>query len=367
MKPNTVKNELPFEVKSHTFFRELHIYRCFAILLIIAAHSWSLTLFFYTDDFSIDPQLKLLHSVTETLFHDGTIIFALISGLLFSLILKNNSWRKFYVSKVKHVFLPYVLMTFIYTLIQWQVTMVGFYEISPDSWLGYLNAVMLNIPLGMGSFHLWYIPILLLLFVATPAINQLVEKKSFVVLGIIALAPVIASRVWPQFSWLTFVYFLGAYSIGIYAGANYQRSLDFIQRHTLFLLMIFLITSGFLIFFYQINFEKIAFVSVIESVFYLQKLALAGVLLNCIYKIEKCVPPWLDKIGNYSFSIYFIHPLLGILFVEWLKEQGMLSNNPWIVVLLGTVVFLYCLLASMLITTIVKKACGKYSRMVVGA
>lgn len=355
------------EKKDRTFHRHLHLYRALAIILIVAAHSWALPIFYYTPDFSLAPRLVLLSSVTETLFHDGTIIFALISGLLFSLVLKARGWKRFYGSKMNYVLLPYIVMTFVYTLIHWKITWVGFFEIKPDNLQGYLLAALHNIPRGLGGFHLWYIPVLLVLYVVTPIINHIVSRQYYLLMGVIILALLFASRVWPQFSWLTVLYFLGPYTIGVIIGAHYKKSLQFIRQHSMCLLMVLSITSVFSVFFYEIEFEYLGFVSIRESIFYLQKLAMAGLLLVAIYYMEKNLPAWLDKIGNYSFPLYFIHPALAILAVKFLKEQGLLSDNPWYVIALGSALLLYVISASMLISLLIKKLTGKYSRMLIGA
>ncbi|WOH37059.1 acyltransferase [Thalassotalea fonticola] len=349
-----------------TFHRHLHIFRALTIILIVAAHSWSTPIFYYTPDFSIEPKLKLLSSVTETLFHDGTIIFALISGLLFSLVLRGKGWHRFYASKIKNVLFPYVIMTFIYTFIHWKVTFIGFYEIKPDTIMGYLTAGLANIPSGLAGFHLWYIPVLLILFIVTPVVSVIINKKSWLLLYLIVFAPFVASRVWPEFSWLSVIYFGGAYTLGVFIGANYEKSLQFIRQRTITLVIIFIVTSLFLVFFYQIDFDKIGFVSILESVFYLQKLAMAGLLLSIVYRVEEHVPKWIDRIGDYSFSIYFIHPVLAITLVELLKSQGYLSNEPFFVIVLGMLILLYCVGISMLISMMIKRLLGKYSRMIIG-
>jgi surface polysaccharide O-acyltransferase-like enzyme len=363
----TMPVNLASEEKNQTFHRHLHLYRALAIILIVAAHSWALAIFYYTPDFSLAPRLVLLSSVTETLFHDGTIIFALISGLLFSLVLKGRGWKRFYGSKFNYVLLPYIVMTFVYTLIHWKLIWVGYFEIEPDTLQGYLLTALHNIPLGLGGFHLWYIPVLLVLYLVTPLINLIVSRQYYVLIGVIILAPLIASRVWPQFSWLTVVYFLGPYTIGVIIGAHYDKALQFIQQHSTSLFIVFFFTTGFSVFFYEIGFEYLGFVSIRESIFYLQKLAMAALLLVAIFHMEKNIPTWVDKIGNYSFALYFIHPALAILAVEFLKKQGLLSDNPWYVIVLGALVLIYVISASMLISVLIKKLTGKYSRMLIGA
>ncbi|WP_448212938.1 acyltransferase family protein [Colwellia sp. MEBiC06753] len=361
-----VKKPANSTVASNQFHRPLHLYRALAITLIVAAHSWSLPIFFYSPDFSLDPQLKLLSAFTETLFHDGTIIFALISGLLFSLVLEQKGWQRFFINKMKYVLSPYIVISFVYGLIQWKLMFVGFYDITPNNFAGYLSATLNNIPQGLAGFHLWYIPVLLIIFIATPLLSLLISRRS-ILIALILLAPLVCSRVWPMFSWSTVVYFLGPYTLGMLIGGNLHQSLAHIRRYRSLLFVIFIITSAFLIFLYQIEIKVLGEVSLLESGFYLQKLALALLLLDGVYLLEHKIPQWVDSIGNYSFAIYFIHPALLLYLVGILKEQQLLTNNPWLVIILGTL-FLGCgLFGTLVISKLIKKLCGKYTRYLIGA
>ena len=63
-----------------------------------------------------DPStgVTVLSAVSESLFHDSTIYFALISGLLFS-ALQSRGWSAFCSNKLANVISPYVVMTLLFT------------------------------------------------------------------------------------------------------------------------------------------------------------------------------------------------------------------------------------------------------------
>ena len=244
MSENVSRNSeliLPESAKAHVFYHHLHFFRAITILLIVGAHAWIMPLLSYTDDFSIDPQLKLLNSFFQAFFHDGTVLFAFISGLLFTLVLHNNSWKTFFFSKVNNVLLPYIVITFVYTFIQWKLVWVGFSKVDPDNTMGFLSAAITNVPKGLAGFHLWYIPVLFVLFICTPLLKVLVEGKAKIILGIILLAPLLVSREWPYFSWQTVVYFAGAYVLGMIVGAHYKNSLRLIAQYKITLIIAFLL------------------------------------------------------------------------------------------------------------------------------
>lgn len=84
----------------------IHSFRGFALLNVVAVHALSLAIIIPSNWVS-DPTAPLT-VLSETLFHDSTIYFALISGLLFSAILRLRGYQDFYPSKAMYVLLPYI-------------------------------------------------------------------------------------------------------------------------------------------------------------------------------------------------------------------------------------------------------------------
>ena len=54
--------------------------------------------------------------VNEALFHSSTSYFALISGILFALVLRTRGWTAFFRGKMLNVVSPYIVMTLLFTL-----------------------------------------------------------------------------------------------------------------------------------------------------------------------------------------------------------------------------------------------------------
>ena len=101
-------------VQGKPFVKHLHAFRGFAILNIVGAHAWSGQVYLFG---GTDPStgVTVLSAVSETLFHDSTVCFALISGLLFSLVLQSRGWSAFWSNKLANVISPYVVMTLLFT------------------------------------------------------------------------------------------------------------------------------------------------------------------------------------------------------------------------------------------------------------
>ena len=72
-------------MSNNGFLGYVHSFRGFAILNIVAIHAVVVALI-VPADWNPDPAAPL-YVLNETLFHDSTLYFALISGILFSSIL----------------------------------------------------------------------------------------------------------------------------------------------------------------------------------------------------------------------------------------------------------------------------------------
>ena len=132
--------------KRKRFIRPLHAFRGFAILNIVAVHAWSGQLSCIRD---AEPSIgvSLLDAVNETLFHDSTLYFALISGLLFSLVLQPRGWTAFFKSKLHHVIAPYIVMTMAFTWygVNADYELAGFFQ---GDMTHYLTKVAAEPPFG---------------------------------------------------------------------------------------------------------------------------------------------------------------------------------------------------------------------------
>ena len=151
-------------------------FRGFAILNIVAIHALVIAQFLAAGG-PID-RMSTLFVVSETLFHDSTIYFALISGLLFSHVLRSRGYGRFFKSKLLHVVLPYVVWTLVFTALVINVSDTGLLA-SRSSAEDYLGAVVPNLLWGEAQFTYWYIPVLLIIFAVTPVLDALSRAGSF--------------------------------------------------------------------------------------------------------------------------------------------------------------------------------------------
>jgi peptidoglycan/LPS O-acetylase OafA/YrhL len=352
-------------LEPRSFYKHLHAFRGFAILNIVAAHCWTTLMIIATQD-NINHELRPLSAVSETLFHNATIYFAVISGLLFSLILKKYSWKKFYLSKVKNVLAPYIVFSVIFAFLSGLLIVAPGTE--PLTANDVINKLPMHIITGSSFAHMWYVPVLIVLFLLTPVFNVVVtNKKLLPILVVILLAPLFVSRSWPDFVWENFVFFFGPYVFGICLGNNYIQVHLLIEKYKSTLWFVALSTTAILGYLYLIEYESILGIQLQESIGYIQKLSICFIVLNFMQRNEIKSSQFLSTLGDYSFSIYFVHMFFVVVFGFIMIYSGLTPPNILGIFLSGFLLLPLTILVSMGFTWLIKKAMGKYSRLVIGS
>lgn len=354
------------------FLTYVHSFRGFAILNIVAIHSFAFAQLIPAD-WNLD-RTSLFYILNETLFHDSTIYFALISGLLFSAILSRRGYRHFYTNKLRYVVAPYVFCSLVFSLQGWNLEGPGIIR-GPDSLDAYLYSIGPNLVWGEAQFTYWYIPVLLLMFALTPLLNRLTQARSFAAIPVwlVMLAPLVFSR--PDFdpdghqlALGTLIYFSGAYTVGIYLGQNLESRLAALSRHRGGLLMLAAVSSVAIALLMYREIGRVGGVDLQESLFYLQKLSMAGLVLVWLHDLGSRQPRFLTLFANEAFSIYFLHAFFLALLGHFLWEQ--IRDPEWLpgsMYLMGFVYFVFSLLMSMLVVALLRWVFGKWSRILIGS
>ncbi|MEM7550926.1 MAG: acyltransferase [Bacteroidota bacterium] len=349
-----------------SFLGYLHSFRGFAIINIVYIHSVVAALV-AIDSMNMGNPIAL---VNEVLFHDSTIYFAVISGVLFSIILKGKGYSRFYKSKVTNVIFPYIFITVIVTI--FKVTNAE--ETEQSEVLSYFTVLGRDLLYGKASGVFWYMPVLFFLYIVTPAVNFLInlKKVGHFFLVILIVAPLIISRVQMAFDYIlsiqTMIYFTGAYTFGMFIGSNMEATLAKVKDHFLPLVIIALATTSILTYLYVYDIDMIGFISLKETFFYIQKLALTLIFIFLFQQSQHRQSRWLYRIADDSFAIYFIHSFFvfgGIPLFMFLL--GFNEIAPFNTIIGSIVLFLFSVGISMGIVFLFRKLLGKKSRMLVGA
>jgi len=350
--------------KKQAFEPSLHAFRGFAILNVVAIHVFGFFLYIAKESNPI-LDVEFLEKSNEVLFHQATIYFTLISGILFSLVLKHRGWRSFFRSKLLNVLLPYIFMTFLFT---WSHYSIAGYKLFDDGIASYFQNVGFNLLTGDAIFTFWYIPVLLVLYLLTPILVELMKHKIFTVpLILLALLPLYFSRVFPELSWTTYVSYLGVYVVGVYAGAHFNKIIEKIHQNIWIIGLIGFLSTIVLWFLFKYEIKKWGLVSFQETAFYIQKLSFTCLAIVLFKRVSFTSPKWLNTLGDYAFPIYFLHAYLLFEMYDWLSKWQLKLDTIPQVLLLCLLTLLFTLIVCVLITKLLKLVLGRWSRHLVGA
>ena len=350
----------------------IHSFRGFAILNVVAVHALALAVII-PRNWKSDPTGPLT-VISETLFHDSTVYFALISGLLFSSILRARGFANFYRSKTMYVLLPYIVCTLIFSLMRWDETGKGVLA-WPSGWPDYVDSILPNLVHGGAQFTYWYIPVLLTLFAVTPLLSAMTTAKSYAALPgwALMLAPLVFSR--PEFGdgvsqygAGTLLYFGGAYTVGIAWGNQLEPLLNRISAYRNHLIGVAVLSSAILVELQLAQVNRFGSYSLLETLFYLQKISLAALVLLWLRALAGKQPRWLTYFANEAFSIYFLH----VFFILLLADLGWVALHdpdlqPWIVYASSVAFFVFALAMSVLVVRLMRLLLGKNSRLLIGS
>jgi len=349
------------------FLGYLHSFRGFAIINIVLIHAIVAALV-AIDDMNFSNPIALIN---EVLFHDSTLYFTIISGLLFSAILRPRGYKAFYKSKFMNVLLPYAFITLI----------VSLGKASQSEGLeenGYLMTLVTtfgnDMLYGKAIGLYWYLPVLFFLFAITPVVDYLIslKKVGIVFMVLMASAPLLISRVQMAFDYIlpieSFIYFLGAYSLGIWLGTDLDRYMAWIKSNVVLFWLVAFVSTVVLFYLFVADINMVGFVSLQETFFYIQKMAVAGAVLVWMKDKLNTPPKWLDRFAKDSFGIYFIHGYLafgGIPLFMWIL--GFEAISPFNTLIGSVILFAFSVGVSMVVIWLFRKMMGKKSRMLVGS
>lgn len=224
-----------------------------------------------------------------------------------------------------------------------------------------------NLITGGAIFSFWYIPVLFVLYLATPIFAKLLTiKKAKWLVVLIILAPLVCSRAWPDITWTNYAYFLGAYMLGMVVGANYRKTIELTERYVLLVALMAAASTSVLVGLFYLESPKWGMIIFTESAWYVQKIAIAGLVILLFERTMIGVPKWLDVLGTYAFSIYFLHAYLLFEMYDVMAKIISAPTSLPIILALAILNVVLVIAISVVITYALKLLLGKYSRSIVG-
>ena len=301
----------------------------------------------------------------------------MISGILFSVVLKSKGYKRFFSSKLKNVLLPYLFLTLLFSIFNpiFAPPILKPFQLQPD-FGAYLSAAFYNFIFGTAQFTFWYIPVLLFLYVVTPVLDYLMNVKKWGTLFMLVIMalPLAISRVQVadmeenQFYLSTMIYFMGAYAAGIYFGTNPEKRFSWVKKNMVLFVLIALLSSAAIVYFTIEEMNKFGGWSLMTSLYYIQKMCLSLIIIVLFKNLGDRQPRWLNPAATYAFVIYFLHVFFIDLLIEPLMPLLTMYEIAPLNMFLPALLFLVLPIAlSMLVGRIFRKLLGKSSKMLLGA
>ncbi|WP_240956449.1 acyltransferase [Wenzhouxiangella sp. XN79A] len=346
--------------RTSTYVQHIHLLRGVTIAWIVATHA---TAFPLAVSSIAGQSFPVTAAIQNLLFYQSTVMFALISGLLYSLVLARKPIGEFYRAKALNVLVPYLVVSIPYALLGLSLVEGVQWAAHPTEFL-YRYAV--GVPTGTTMPVLWYIPVILILFLLTPPAAAVLHSRfGTPFFAAVMLLPLFFPRVWPEFSFNNVAHFGAPYLFGVWLGSAYDARSRILARG----FWVFVLTA-LLISIWAIGDPAGLLPDIPDQwrtqVFYAQKMSLAVLVILMFRRLEhwRCRP--LERLGDDAFAIYFLHmfPVFG--YGIPLVARGA-TLTPLEIALHGALLFVAALALSLLMITAIRKMAGPRSRLLVGS
>jgi peptidoglycan/LPS O-acetylase OafA/YrhL len=349
----------PTQRTDAAFLADVHLARGLAILQIVFVHAAESFLHQATGAGETTPAMAAL----ETLFHDATIYFSLISGILYVHVFAPRGVLAFYKARALNVAAPYLLLTAALTV--WGVAAGG-------DWAALPERLALNVRLGSAWYHFWYMPVALTLSALAPLLlASLRAPNARWLFALLLAAPLIFTRTGNYPGPQTIVYFVGSFSVGLLIGLDADRTAALMTRWRVALGAVAVAATGAIFALFLTGIDLVGFVSLRESLFYVQKLALAGLAIPWLRAWASREGRWRDLIlgraARWAFAIYFLHGIVVSAVLAALSPFHFGGGGVLELAAGALFVFTASLALTVALIALVKRLLGPASRYVVGA
>ena len=311
----------------------------------------------------LSPAAQHVGIATDILFHNSTIYFALISGILYAHLFAGRPHGAFLRARLANVGAPYLVMTAGLTTILW-LAGSRHSESLPVS-------ILRNLIFGDAWNTFWYIPVILTLYALSPLLWRVMTERRLDALALLILClPLIFTRTGTMLSAQMLVYFAGVYCCGMLAGRDLPRTIAWLHAEAGLVGMVAAISALVLLLLHLAGLDEVGFTSLRESIFYIFRLSLAGLLLPWLSGWRP--PPdgqprrFLGLVAAASFGIYFLHGPLLRLIAHAIGPIVPTAQPAWAVMLAILVSAALVLALCLAILLLVKRLLGTRSRYLTG-
>lgn len=340
--------------------KSIHFFRGIAILFIIAGH--------FLSQISIGLGIKLneMDNYQKYIFNfitGATGMFVFISGFLFySVFYKKFEYKNFMLKKFQNVYIPYLLLS--------SITIINVFFIEKSYKIyGFNNNnldILKSLYTGVHMMGYWYMTFILLMFLISPIFIKYIQSNyKGKILIISFFVSLFIQRPLLNFNQIhSVIYFTFFYLLGMYCAINKEKILKTLNNKIILLFL------GACLFTYIETFIEGRIGSYEKNILeyngidlmLIQKTLLCLFFFKLMDKFENRKLFLLDKLAEYSFVIYFLHPFFMKVYEYKLVPLISIRNYYLLVILEMVLTVIICIF----IAIIIKKIFGKYSRYLIG-
>lgn len=295
--------------------KELDVLRAVAFIFVVAQH----TLGGFSNVKGINHLEFIIMKFVYVMAKTAVPIFLFISAVaLFYVYLNKFNWKKYYIKRLKYVFIPYII---------WSA--INIYKLgNTDQFKDFI----LQLIAGNGAFHLWYMGTILRVYLFFPIIlwagrklylmNGEIKTSIFIGLVIIyyevsAYQNIIADKLslfifktptelQSRIVSISFLFWFIYFVIGIYFALDYKYFKEKVLKYKVILAIVYF--SSF-IYAYLNELEVVHFVRsmyllyTMSSILFFYMISLVLISSDKIYKVMRLI-------GDYSFVAYMAHVIV---------------------------------------------------------
>jgi surface polysaccharide O-acyltransferase-like enzyme len=319
------------------FLGYIQTYRAIATIFVIAIHCpWLLSDTHET-------------SFSAIIFNRSTHLFIFLSGFIFQHLSNKFNWKAYYISKLKNVIVPYLIISLPILLYRLFIS-----KTIPDS-----EGFIMQLISGGALVPMWFVPTIVLFYAISPLLVKLDGNGLIYYLLplFIALSLVVTRDLAVNNNQLVlFTHFFSVYLLGMLCSKYKEQLYKITDKYNSSLVCITVLL---------ILVQYVYPLVLTEQLQFIQKTSLSFLFLYWFRKYDDYVPKTVKSLADISFGIYLIHYLaLSIIYFTLKCVTGKTSfdNTPLHYVLLIIAV----LILTVMVIKIVKLSTKKYSRYFVG-
>ncbi|MFB0612752.1 acyltransferase [Aurantiacibacter poecillastricola] len=343
-------------------------FRGFAILCVVLIHAGNGVM--HRGLNTPLEEFSVVRTVFFLLGHDATLYFALISAVLYAHALHKRPYGEFMRWRFSAVIVPYILVSSALTLTAFVLEIIR-EKAWPDPWQ-VTTELAEDILLGDAWHSLWYIPVIIGLYIASPILLRIVSTRRLAWLAVLLAAlPLVISRTGTQVTLSNFIYFGGAYVIGLVIGRDPRGWAEKLSRITPSLFVTAALSAILIVWLDATGDVRLGPTSLEEGAYYIQRMTLAALILVWLYHHSADLPGFVDRFlrltAVYAFGIYFVHAPLLRPIVKFLGGMVPESNPAFAVAGAVVVSYIACMALSIFVVACMRKVFGKRSRYLIGS